>query len=147
MRDAFNEYVVQWLALLEERPSDVLARVVSDLAACPDADRPALVHRFAALLCGPRVDPDRVRLVMGQLASASGQAPRAAMAANSRLEELGRQEASFSVRLAGLEAGGESEAAARCRALETAVAAARERAEHLRAVLLRAGCAPEEVKL
>jgi len=69
------------------------------------------------------------------------------MAANSRLEELGRQEASFSVRLAGLEAGGESEAAARCRALETAVAAARERAEHLRAVLLRAGCAPEEVKL
>src|SRR5690348_3289345 len=74
MRDVFEGYVVRWLALLEAQPSHALGQAVSDLAASPEADRPALARRFAALLYGPRVDPDRVRLLMGQLAGASGQA-------------------------------------------------------------------------
>jgi len=145
MRDEFEGYVVRWLALLEEQPSGVLARVVSDLAARPEADRPALARRFAALLYGPRVEPDRIRLLMGQLARASGQAAPAAIVAGSKLEKLERMEAALSARLAELEPAGESESAARCRALETAVATVRESARCFRTLLLRAGCEPEEV--
>ena len=124
MRDVFESYVVRWLALLEAQPSHALAQAVSDLAASPEADRPALARRFAALLYGPRVDPDRVRLLMGQLARASGQAAPAAIVAGSKLDELERMEAALSARLAELEPAGESDAAARCRELETVVAAA-----------------------
>jgi hypothetical protein len=147
MWDAFDGYAAKWLPLLEKRPSDVLTRVVSDLAVCPDGDRAALVHRFTALLCGPRAEPGQVRLVMRHLARFSGPAPRTAIAATPRMEELGSVEAVLSRRLTELEQGGGSEAEAHCRTLETAMAAARERAESLRAVLLRAGCTPEELTL
>jgi hypothetical protein len=147
MRDAFDGYAAEWLPLLEKRPSEALTRVISDLAVCPDGDRAALVHRFTALLCGPRANPDQVRLVMRHLARLTGSAPQPAIATSPRLEELARVEGALSGRLTELEQGGGSEAETRCRALETAAAAARERAESLRAMLLRAGCTPEEVTL